>query len=251
MPANMNTIYALDFDGVICDSAVETGVTGWKVAQRLWADMPAHAAPEAMIDAFRCVRPMIETGYEAILVMRLLSQGLSADVLIEDYHEEISALLEAEEWDASKLKQGFGETRDDWIARDMQDWLQMNPLFPGVAGKLKTLAERRWYVITTKQERFVKLILQASGISIPAEHIFGLDRQLGKQEVLQLIADEFPQWPIFFVEDRLPTLQAMEGNQSLRQVHRQLADWGYNTKEDREAAAASGIQLISLEQFVS
>ena len=34
-------IYALDFDGVICDSAIETAVTGWKVAQKIWQDMPS------------------------------------------------------------------------------------------------------------------------------------------------------------------------------------------------------------------
>ena len=36
----MSKLYALDFDGVICDSAVETAVTGWRVAQTLWDDMP-------------------------------------------------------------------------------------------------------------------------------------------------------------------------------------------------------------------
>ena len=29
---NNSIIYALDFDGVICDSAVETAITGWKAA---------------------------------------------------------------------------------------------------------------------------------------------------------------------------------------------------------------------------
>jgi len=38
MPTHL--FYALDFDGVICDSAVETGITGWKSACTLWQGMP-------------------------------------------------------------------------------------------------------------------------------------------------------------------------------------------------------------------
>ena len=43
---NNSIIYALDFDGVICDSAVETAITGWKAASSIWKDMP-EAAPQA------------------------------------------------------------------------------------------------------------------------------------------------------------------------------------------------------------
>ncbi|WP_411727104.1 hypothetical protein [Methyloglobulus sp.] len=64
-------IYALDFDGVICDSAVETAITGWKAASGILGDIP-KAVPQEMIGRFRLVRPIIETGYEAILAMRLL-----------------------------------------------------------------------------------------------------------------------------------------------------------------------------------
>jgi len=35
-----NTIYALDFDGVLCDSVIETAISGYKIAQIVWTDMP-------------------------------------------------------------------------------------------------------------------------------------------------------------------------------------------------------------------
>ncbi len=90
---NNSIIYALDFDGVICDSAVETAVTGWKAAGNIWNDMP-KAVPQARIDQFRLIRPNIETGYEAILAMRLLYMGESIESIESGYSDNIQALLE-------------------------------------------------------------------------------------------------------------------------------------------------------------
>jgi hypothetical protein len=62
---NNTIIYALDFDGVICDNGLES----------CWRNMERHrpkAVPQTMIDRFRLVRPIIETGYETILTIRLL-----------------------------------------------------------------------------------------------------------------------------------------------------------------------------------
>ena len=74
-----SVIYALDFDGVICDSAIETGITGWKAAIQIWPDMKAPLPSTELINQFRLARPVIETGFEAILIMRLLYLGQSID----------------------------------------------------------------------------------------------------------------------------------------------------------------------------
>ncbi len=76
-------LYALDFDGVICDSAVETAITGWKAAGQIWNDMP-RTVPPAMIERFREVRPIIETGYESILAMRLIHLGETTEAIYRD-----------------------------------------------------------------------------------------------------------------------------------------------------------------------
>ena len=79
----------------------------------------------------------------------------------------------------------FWETRDGWIDSDLAGWEIMNPLFAGVATKLNELGKRRpWYVVTRKQERFVKQILKANGIELADERIFGQDRNMSKLEVL-------------------------------------------------------------------
>ncbi|HFD13311.1 MAG TPA: HAD family hydrolase, partial [Crenotrichaceae bacterium] len=57
MKFSADHIYALDFDGVICDSAVETGITGWKAATHVWNEMTGVLPDQVLLDAFRRVRP--------------------------------------------------------------------------------------------------------------------------------------------------------------------------------------------------
>ena len=247
---NNSVIYALDFDGVICDSAVETAITGWKAAGSLWGDMP-KAVPQAMIDRFRLIRPNIETGYEAILAMRLLYLEETIESIDSGYDDKIEALLKDAQVTVDDLKKLFGETRDAWIANDLADWVNMNPLFAGVATKLRKLGQQcPWYVITTKQERFVKQILKANAIELADERIFGLDRNMSKVEILKGLSKIHPNETIYFVEDRLPTLLNVLKNADLASVKPIFALWGYNTAEDKALAVQIALTLQQLDGFL-
>lgn len=245
------TIHALDFDGVICDSAVETAITGWKAASQIWQDMPHSDAPQSLIDQFRLVRPIIETGYEAILAMRLLFLGESCAAIYSDYQAKTQQLLEQAQVSSDDLKKLFGTTRDHWIANDLPDWIAMNPLFAGVKEKLQAIGQTHtWYVITTKQERFVKQILTANDIELAEQRIFGLDRNMSKPEVLKDLLIAHPDQPIEFVEDRLPTLLNVQKHPELSKVELLFATWGYNTQEDKAIASQQGFRMLSLEDFL-
>ncbi len=243
-------LYALDFDGVICDSAVETGITGWKVASQLWPDMPVEI-PADIINQFRKVRPVMETGYEAILIIRLLFEGVSPELLLNDFTGSISTVIDRENLTIDKLKTLFGETRDHWINRDLDDWVEMNPLFDGIASKLKQLDSKQCYIITTKQERFVSHILDANKLTLPPEQIFGLDRKLSKQQVLADLLTLYPEHSILFVEDRLPTLKNVIDDQRLAEIELFFADWGYNTKQDKQNIMTLPVTTINLAGFGS
>ena len=230
-----NKLYALDFDGVICDSAVETGMAGWQVARQLWPEMPSQLPPE-LLDAFRQVRPVMETGYEAILIMRCLYQQVSTEILLNDFQTQMQQIITNNVLSTDDLKQRFGQYRDQWIAEDVDNWIAMNPLFANVKNKLAALDKACTYIITTKQERFVTQILTANDIVFPAEHIYGLDRKLSKPQILADLSTEQQDASILFVEDRLPTLLDVIKDQRLENVELYFADWGYNTETDKQAA---------------
>ncbi len=238
-------IYALDFDGVICDSAVETAITGWKAATFVWPDMANTIPEETHIEQFRILRPQLKTGYEAIILMRLLQQGESVSSIqtnIANFNRELGA-------DAALLKQLFGQVRDQWILHARDEWIAMNPLFEGIAEKLQNLNGQPWYIVTTKQERFVEQILQANQVDLPVD-IFGLDRKMNKQAVLLELLEKHGNQVIKLIEDRLPTLLGVIANKQLSRVDMQLVDWGYNTPEDRTNARANGINVIGLSEFL-
>lgn len=244
-------IYALDFDGVICDSAVETAITGWKAAGRLWPDMTGGRLSEQLIDRFRRVRPAIETGYEAILAMRLIDREEEDNVVLSGFERNKQKLLDEVNVDVDFLKKLFGETRDNWIAADFSGWIGVNPLFPSVADKLKQLNEQTtWYVVTTKQERFVSQILNANEIELSGGNIFGLERNRSKADTLIEIMKGHPNQQIYFVEDRLPALLSVMNSPKLQSLKLQLADWGYNTAQDRQEAVYKGVELLCIEDFL-
>jgi len=244
-------IHALDFDGVICDSAVETAITGWKAARTIWNDMPTET-PHALVDQFRLVRPIIETGYEAILAMRLLFLGESRAAIFSDYQAKTSQLMQQAQVNVDDLKTLFGDTRDHWITNDLESWIAMNPLFPSVAEKLQKLSQSHiWYVITTKQERFVKHILKANAIELADERIFGLDRNMSKSDVLKGLIKQYPHHTIEFVEDRLPTLVTVKKQAELAQVKLLFALWGYNTDEDKLVASQQKFTTLDLADFLA
>ncbi|MDC9725618.1 MAG: HAD family hydrolase [Gammaproteobacteria bacterium] len=243
-------LYALDFDGVICDSAIETGITGWKVAGQIWQDMPEQT-PADLIESFRQVRPVMETGFEAILIMRLLFEGVPAQTLLNDFSASIETIITQDKLSTVELKKHFGETRDHWIKDNIDEWIEMNPLFDGVANKLKQIDTEQCTIITTKQERFVSQIFDANDISFPPERIFGLDRQLSKQQVLSDLSEQHPNDDVLFVEDRLPTLHNVINDERLSHVNCLFADWGYNTDQDKtDAQKKPEITTINLTEFI-
>lgn len=247
---NDSIVYALDFDGVICDSALETGISGWKAACRLWSDMPKEA-PADMIESFRQIRPIIETGYEAILAMRMLHLGASVESLYGNYAAEFQRLMREAQVDSGELKALFGATRDQWIAADQAEWIWENPLYPGMAEKLAKLGRAStWYIVTTKQERFVKMILSGNQVDLPDERVFGLDRNMGKVDVLKLLLELHPGQPIHFVEDRLLTLLKVSQEPALAAVELFFGMWGYNTEEDKRLAQTHEFKRLQLDEFL-
>ncbi len=247
-----NRIYALDFDGVICDSAVETGITGWKAGRQLWTDYSTAIPTSDLIEQFRQIRPALETGYEAILLIRLLFDGNAIESILNNYSEQLKKVIDKSDLDIDTLKKLFGETRDQWINDDINHWVTMNPLFSGVTEKLQNLTKQDiWYIITTKQERFVKHILAANHINLPDNRIYGLDRKMSKESVLADLVNTHPNEEIVFIEDRLPALFNVMNNKKLSYVKLYFALWGYNTHQDKVDAKIESIKSININGFLA
>ncbi len=242
-------ILALDFDGVICDSAAEMAAAAWLGAVELWPGDFYGTVPEERIQAFREGRPAIEIGYESILLHRLIALGHSRSYILSNFKALQVEVMEREGLEERALVSLFGRVRDEWVQRDMESWLKLHKFYPQVVDALNERGVTPLYIITTKQKRFALTLVKRATIKINDSSVFGLENG-NKGKVLTELAGRHPGATFHFVEDRLKTLKAVKALPGV-EARLYFAVWGYNTiEEKREAAGAQGITMLELADFI-
>ena len=101
-----------------------------------------------------------------------------------------------------------------------------------------------WLVLTTKGGAFARELLQAYGLEPRA--VYGHE-QGSKPEVLLQLSAEQPA-PLWFVEDRRPTLETVRHTAGLEAVRCFLVSWGYLGPGDRDNLP-EGISLLEPSTF--
>jgi hypothetical protein len=244
----MMDIWALDFDGVICDSAGEAAVAGWKGAGRIWPQRFSGDPPDDIVRRFRRVRPVMNTGYESILLVRLLRYGFSVRKILENSTALFSGIVQDESLNEEQLVRIFGKTRDAWIASDLKGWLALHQFYGGLVDAVNR-SDLPVYIITTKEKRFAAALCRAAELKIPEENIFGLESGK-KRDVLTALSLRYPGARFHFVEDRLLTLLGMMGGVDF-DLRLYFADWGYITDDDRAGAEKiPEIRILNRDQCI-
>ncbi len=241
---------ALDFDGVLCNGLQEYFQTTWRAYRQLWPTSTV-APPHDIAETFCQLRPVIETGWEMPVLLRAVVKGFDPGDILDRWSIIRDRVVAQEDLNPKDLGNRIDMVRDQWINHDLESWLQLHQFYPGVASQLHSLQQQSLslLVITTKESRFVATLLQQAGIQIPRERIFGKDCRRPKGETLRQLK-QTTATPIWFVEDRLATLQGIRQQPDLNDIRLFLGSWGYNTPRDHQTAAnAEGIHLLTREQF--
>ncbi|KAG5565826.1 hypothetical protein RHGRI_001668 [Rhododendron griersonianum] len=196
----MGHLYALDFDGVLCDSCGESSLSAVKAAKVRWPslfDGVDSAMEDWIVDQMYKVRPVVETGYENLLLVRLLVEmrvpsickssvcirhkGLTVEGILKNWSKIKPVIMEA--WDESKdaLIDLFGKVRDEWMENDLATWIGANRR----EQRLKKVVyfgnshDGSDVMSLSKsshcRSRFADALLrELAGVIIPPERIFGL-----------------------------------------------------------------------------
>jgi phosphoglycolate phosphatase-like HAD superfamily hydrolase len=252
MTASSPTILALDFDGVICDGLIEYFEVAWRTYCQIWS--PANdTPPDDLALRFYRLRPVIETGWEMPVLIKALVDGIPDEKILQEWLTIAPQILLNDKLQAKEIGAKLDNLRDEWINTDLDGWLSLHKFYSGVVEKIQATvgSEVKLYIITTKEGRFVQQLLQQQGINLPPAAIFGKEVKRPKYEILQeLIQAAENTVSLWFVEDRLKTLQLVQQQTNLENVKLFLADWGYNTQPERKAAQNDPrIELLSLSQF--
>ncbi|MBS9391064.1 MAG: HAD hydrolase-like protein [Dolichospermum sp. UKL201] len=253
MTANSPTILALDFDGVVCDGLIEYFEVAWRTYCQIWSPIN-DTPPDDLALRFYRLRPVIETGWEMPVLIKALIEGFNDDQILQSWTTITPQILAADHLETKAVSSKLDHLRDEWIQTDLNGWLSLHKFYPGVIERLKITLESevQLYIVTTKEGRFVKQLLQQEGVNLPPENIFGKEVKRPKYETLRELIKKANIQPasLWFVEDRLKTLQLVQQQSDLNHVQLFLADWGYNTQPEREAGKNDPrIQLISLSHF--
>lgn len=253
MTANSPTILALDFDGVVCDGLIEYFEVAWRTYCQIWSPIN-DTPPDDLALRFYRLRPVIETGWEMPVLIKALIEGFNDDQILQSWTTITPQILAADHLETKAVSSKLDHLRDEWIQTDLNGWLSLHKFYPGVIERLKISLESevQLYIVTTKEGRFVKQLLQQEGVNLPPENIFGKEVKRPKYETLRELIEKanIQNVSLWFVEDRLKTLQLVQQQSDLNHVQLFLADWGYNTQPEREAGKNDPrIQLISLSHF--
>ena len=247
-------ILALDFDGVLCDGLLEYFQASWYTYCQIW-NPDSQKPPADLAPKFYRLRPVIEIGWEMPVLVRALILGVPEEKMVQDWSAVAQEIVASEQLDAADTGKKLDLVRDKWITTDLDSWLSLHRFYPGVIERVHQILSENsteLFIVTTKEGRFVKQLLQQQGIQLPEERIIGKESKRPKHQTLRQIRTAYPEAAasLWFVEDRLKTLQSVQQQPDLKEVKLYLADWGYNTLAHQEIVRNDPtIQLLTLAKF--
>ncbi|MBE9040528.1 HAD family hydrolase [Oscillatoriales cyanobacterium LEGE 11467] len=255
MPSQKPTILALDFDGVLCNGLIEYFQTAWRTYCQIRSPQNL-TPPEGLAESFYRLRPVIETGWEMPVLVEARLQGIPEAQILQNWGEIAQTLVAQYDIEKAQVAAKLDRTRDEWISTDLSGWLSLHQFYPGVVERLRGVIESDVLpvIITTKEGRFVRSLLAGEGIELPPEQLFGKETKKPKYQILRELRDRYTTSDgtpvIWFIEDRLKTLQLVSQQPDLTSVRLFLADWGYNTERSRNSISSdTRIDLLSLSEF--
>lgn len=254
MPAIAPSILALDFDGVLCDGLIEYFQTAWRTYCQIWSPS-SLTPPDDMAPIFYRLRPVIEVGWEMPVLIRALVLAIPEEKILHDWPSVAQQILLEGNLSAGDIGVKLDSLRDEWIETDLETWLGLHRFYPSVVEKMRSLladSSVQPIIVTTKEGRFVRQLLQQQQIEMRDEWIIGKECKRPKHQILRELieASNKDAVSLWFIEDRLKTLQSVQQQPDLNQVRLYLADWGYNTAIARESVRNDErIKLLSLSQF--
>jgi phosphoglycolate phosphatase-like HAD superfamily hydrolase len=252
----------LDFDGVIADSSREVFVIALRayVALRQGAALAADLAAlertlaggttaierQPLYPAFMSLMPLGNRAEDFGAALEALARRLE----ISDqagYDEHFSALDRA--W-LEAFHARFYAERARFAAADGALWRALQPPFRPVVDTLRRLRGGAALAVATAKDRgSVEALLAEYGLAEVFPRELLLDKETGVSKTEHLgrlratLGTTFAD--MTFVDDKLRHLDAVAGL-GVRCV---LAGWGYNGERERNAAAARGYTVASLEHL--
>ncbi len=233
-------VLALDFDGVIWDSAGECFEIGWRVYQGLTGQDLSGAQNRAR---FVAARPLARTGHDFFLILRLMHTRPELDLPGFPLAEFVKLRSELAD-EAAVFNRDFYALRAKYREQSFEQWASWQGPYPEMLGLLDRWEARfrGTALATTKDAASAHALLQSVGRDWP---VFGKEFSVDKDRQIAGIARQFDVsvGEVLFVDDLLENLHQVAplGTRTA------MAAWGYNTEQSREEARLLGFRVVDVE----
>ncbi len=239
----MIKLVVFDFDGVIIDSAHECFVVCQEIVKRLgWKSI------DKLEKQFLEARSFVLAAEDCYYIVRSFNDNLNIDFsnLTQEEFEKLKLKLNGDFQGFVKL---FYEIRYDMQKKDIENWLKLHRLYPGVKEAFSDISKKyKIAIATTKDKKSALDLLKANGLYIKENQITGRELAHDKLTQLKILSKNLNIKPeeIFFIEDMLQNLKpcldiGCKGA---------LVSWGYSNKAQQEEAKKLGIFVLKPQDLI-
>lgn len=213
-------IFFLDFDGVVCDSLPECFLSAHRAYHEYLKGGEILSISLKENELFKKYRPFIRNGEDYLLLFGLIHRGVQLREQ-EDLDREIAALDRSE---MDRYGDLFYRSREKFLEQDRELWLDLNPLFPGMAELLRSVSGHQYfYILSTKKSDFIMEILDHHQIPWRRDRVLYPGPRT-KKEIIQDVLPADGSGGAIFVDDQLDHLLVAAED---RRIKTHLASWGY------------------------
>jgi phosphoglycolate phosphatase-like HAD superfamily hydrolase len=237
----MEGLVFLDFDGVICDSLLETLVSSWKGYYLLRGEEEPSTMPVNLLQQFKMLRPYVRAGEDFILIHDLIA----GKIPIESQRDFDSRLAERGEERINRYREFFYAARGNTLESDRKYWIALNRLYPHVVPCLRDWGSSpALYILSTKRAQFIIEILTAKGITLEPDRVLSCEATEKKDTILRTLAAQGKERGLF-VDDQIDHLAPSSARDP--RITPCLASWGYVQQQWLEDPR--GVEVLYPNQF--
>lgn len=215
----------LDFDGVICDSIYECFLVAYNAYLRVEGqnvNKLLFTSSETLKRYFVRNRHFVRPAREYYILFKWYEMFHGKDLSLRRFKQ-----LNAEYIDkCTKFSSIFYVVREEFRSKSKDKWLKLNQVYPGVIKGIYELSSFfKVYILTTKDRKSVKLILDNKGLTIKDEIIYSKENNSSKIDSAKVILRKNNCKPgnAWFVDDNIEYLDEL----SSLGINCCLARWGF------------------------
>jgi phosphoglycolate phosphatase-like HAD superfamily hydrolase len=234
------TVFAVDFDGVVADGLDECLLTAWVAYRNLplsrYNEFTLDVVPAELRDRFRRLRGCVR--HDGHFLVPFLWDDPPATV--SEFEDRYASLSESRR---DSFRQAFANTRDKARSWKRDLWLRLNRVHEALLPGLRSDADIS--IVSGKDTGSIAEILAAHSVTIDPARIHGsLDDKGPVLRRLQAAADRRSRRLLFCDDNAQNVIDARASG-----IRALWADWGYSTADQRALVAESRIPRVSLGEL--